>query len=72
MEVPGKLTEPMSWVETESDHGPFRPNDLIIALMGMTGSGKSSFIKLCTSDKSINIGHDLESCKCHCSPTKRN
>ncbi len=29
--------------------------------MGMTGSGKSSFISLC-SDKQPEVGHDLESC----------
>ncbi|KAI0859104.1 P-loop containing nucleoside triphosphate hydrolase protein [Xylaria cubensis] len=36
-------------------------NDIVIALMGMTGSGKSSFISLCT-DQEVEIGHDLQSC----------
>ncbi|KAJ2998470.1 hypothetical protein NUW58_g305 [Xylaria curta] len=36
-------------------------NDIVIALMGMTGSGKSSLIGLCT-DQEIEIGHDLKSC----------
>ncbi|CAK7209586.1 hypothetical protein SCUCBS95973_000490 [Sporothrix curviconia] len=36
-------------------------NDVVIALMGMTGAGKSSFISLC-SDKKPTIGHDLNSC----------
>lgn len=41
----------------------FEPDsdDVIIALMGMTGAGKSSFISLC-SDKKPTIGHDLQSC----------
>ncbi|KAI1412212.1 P-loop containing nucleoside triphosphate hydrolase protein [Hypoxylon sp. FL1857] len=36
-------------------------NDLVIALMGTTGSGKSSFIKLCTG-RDVVVGHDLKSC----------
>ncbi|KAF5639625.1 hypothetical protein F52700_4007 [Fusarium sp. NRRL 52700] len=43
-----------------SGHAP-RPNDAFIALMGITGSGKSSFITKCT-DKSATIGHDMISC----------
>ncbi|KAF3921632.1 hypothetical protein AA313_de0208306 [Arthrobotrys entomopaga] len=34
----------------------------IIALLGATGSGKSSFAKLTTGNPHITIGHDLESC----------
>jgi GTP-binding protein EngB required for normal cell division len=37
------------------------PNDVFIAVMGVTGSGKSSFIETC-SGKSVTVGHDLESC----------
>ena len=29
----------------------------ILAVMGVTGAGKSSFVKLVTGDSSINIGH---------------
>ncbi|OTA75563.1 hypothetical protein M434DRAFT_39029 [Hypoxylon sp. CO27-5] len=36
-------------------------DDLVIALMGTTGCGKSTFIKLCTG-RDIAIGHNLESC----------
>lgn len=36
-------------------------NDIVIALMGMTGSGKSSIISLCTN-QDIKIGHELVSC----------
>ncbi|VUC35472.1 unnamed protein product [Clonostachys rosea] len=38
-----------------------RPNDAFIAVMGVTGSGKSSFISLC-SGKAVRIGHTLEAC----------
>ena len=35
----------------------------IIALMGATGAGKSSMIKLITGDESVTIAHGLESGK---------
>ncbi|KAI1349759.1 hypothetical protein F5Y01DRAFT_288033 [Xylaria sp. FL0043] len=44
-----------------SDGETPRDNDIVIAIMGMTGSGKSSLISLCI-DQEIEIGHDLESC----------
>ncbi|KAJ3524909.1 hypothetical protein NM208_g11865 [Fusarium decemcellulare] len=37
------------------------PNDVFIAVMGVTGSGKSSFISVC-SDKNVHIGHSLDAC----------
>ncbi|KPM46151.1 hypothetical protein AK830_g256 [Neonectria ditissima] len=47
------------------DGGQARPSprstDVFIALMGITGSGKSSFISAC-SDKLVRIGHDLNAC----------
>jgi ABC-type transport system involved in cytochrome bd biosynthesis fused ATPase/permease subunit len=33
-----------------------------VAVMGVTGAGKSTFISL-LSDQDVNIGHDLESCQ---------
>ncbi|KAF8466339.1 P-loop containing nucleoside triphosphate hydrolase protein, partial [Kalaharituber pfeilii] len=33
-----------------------------IAVMGVTGAGKSTFIQTITGDKKITIGHNLESC----------
>ncbi|KIL90082.1 hypothetical protein FAVG1_06820 [Fusarium avenaceum] len=36
-----------------------RPGDKLIAMMGMTGSGKSTFISLCTG-KDVPVGHDLQ------------
>ena len=34
---------------------------IVIAVMGPTGSGKSSFIQNLTQDKTIKVGHGLES-----------
>lgn len=39
-----------------------RPNDIFIAVMGVTGAGKSSFIRLASGNKNVKIGHSLESC----------
>lgn len=44
--------------EADSSH---RPDDIIIPVMGITGSGKSTFIAHCTGDADT-IGHGLESC----------
>lgn len=38
-----------------------RPGDMVIAVMGVTGSGKSTFIQY-FSNETLVIGHDLESC----------
>ncbi|KIW68354.1 hypothetical protein PV04_04307 [Phialophora macrospora] len=38
-----------------------KPEDVFIAVMGLTGVGKSTFVTLCTQ-KQIQIGHQLESC----------
>ncbi|KAF5527233.1 Vegetative incompatibility protein HET-E-1 [Colletotrichum aenigma] len=37
-----------------------QPSDILIAVMGITGSGKSTFISLCT-DQSVSIGQGLHS-----------
>jgi ABC-type transport system involved in cytochrome bd biosynthesis fused ATPase/permease subunit len=36
-------------------------DDIVIALMGVTGSGKSTFISL-LAEQSVRIGHSLNSC----------
>ncbi|KAI0968510.1 P-loop containing nucleoside triphosphate hydrolase protein [Xylaria arbuscula] len=41
---------------------PPKPDSVFLLVMGMTGSGKSSFIADCTGREDIIIGHDLESC----------
>jgi ABC-type transport system involved in cytochrome bd biosynthesis fused ATPase/permease subunit len=38
-----------------------QPGDVVIAVMGMTGVGKSSFIQRVTGRKDIRIGHSLSS-----------
>ncbi|KAF4462061.1 hypothetical protein FALBO_11137 [Fusarium albosuccineum] len=38
-----------------------KESDVFIAVMGVTGSGKSSFISAC-SGRPVKIGHELESC----------
>ncbi|KAG9602826.1 hypothetical protein KCU86_g1472, partial [Aureobasidium melanogenum] len=35
------------------------PDDIVVALMGVTGSGKSTFIKRVTGRQDIQIGHEL-------------
>lgn len=37
--------------------------DIVIAVMGVTGAGKSSFIAAVTGRKDIRVGHDLYSGK---------
>ncbi|KAK1688499.1 P-loop containing nucleoside triphosphate hydrolase protein [Colletotrichum godetiae] len=37
------------------------PKTLFILVMGMTGAGKSSFVKACTG-KPVTVGHGLDSC----------
>ena len=37
------------------------PQDIIIAVMGITGSGKTTFISRCMGED-VGIGHDLHSC----------
>jgi dephospho-CoA kinase len=38
------------------------PSDIVIAVMGMTGVGKSTFINY-FSDEPVSVGHTLEACK---------
>ncbi|KAI1747908.1 hypothetical protein F4782DRAFT_519368 [Xylaria castorea] len=39
-----------------------KPDSVFLLVMGMTGSGKSSFIADCTGREDAQIGHDLASC----------
>jgi GTPase SAR1 family protein len=39
------------------------PNDAVIAVIGMTGVGKTSFIRSLVG-VDMQIGHDLEPCEC--------
>ncbi|MCJ1435575.1 hypothetical protein MMC27_004949 [Xylographa pallens] len=46
--------------ETKNSEGP-SANDIVIAVFGLTGAGKSSFISKLTG-KDLRIGHGLQSC----------
>jgi ABC-type hemin transport system ATPase subunit len=34
-----------------------------IAVMGVTGAGKSTFIRWASGDEEVEVGHDLHSCQ---------
>ncbi|KAK3671135.1 hypothetical protein LTR78_008936 [Recurvomyces mirabilis] len=38
-----------------------KPDDDFIAVMGVTGAGKSTFVSQCTGSPPLNVGHGLES-----------
>jgi signal recognition particle receptor subunit beta len=40
-----------------------RPNDVFIAVMGVTGAGKSTFISQ-LAQRPIKIGYSLQACRC--------
>ncbi|KIV87795.1 hypothetical protein PV11_03317 [Exophiala sideris] len=48
-------------IQSSGDDITFSKNDTVIAVMGVTGAGKSTFISLLT-DAQIEIGHGLRSC----------
>lgn len=41
----------------------YSPDDIFIAVMGMTGVGKTKFITDCTEEPTENKSHSLESCE---------
>jgi|SRR5437016_3885923 hypothetical protein len=43
-----------------------RQSEKIVILLGVTGSGKSSFVKAVTKQDDIVVGHGM--CSCMCSP----
>ncbi|KAK7697663.1 hypothetical protein SLS64_013293 [Diaporthe eres] len=47
---------------TKSMYNKFMSKDALIAVMGMTGSGKTTFISKVTGRTDLQIGHDLTSC----------
>lgn len=52
--------------ETPAKERQHSPSDAYIAVMGMTGSGKSSMIATCCPEAVADVGHALESRE-HCS-----
>lgn len=64
---PGNSTD--GWKEASlkyynkaKSHIGWGSKDALIAVMGMTGSGKTTFISKVTGRKDLQIGHDLTSC----------
>ena len=52
-----------SYERTDSVNRSARPReDVFFAVMGLTGSGKSTFVRNC-SKIDVKVGHDLVSCK---------
>ena len=47
----------------DSQAQPIERNVPIVAVMGVTGAGKSYFVQKATNRQDIVIGHDLQSCR---------
>lgn len=41
-----------------------KKDDVFIAIMGVTGAGKSTFISHCT-EQEVQVGHSLQACQSH-------
>ncbi len=37
-------------------------SDILIAVLGVTGAGKTTFVSKCTGNSDLVIGHGVESC----------
>ncbi|KAJ7511404.1 lipoxygenase [Mycena galericulata] len=57
------MDSPSDYSYTSKTNGPTdgHQDEIVIAVMGCTGTGKSSFIRLITGASGIKIGHSLES-----------
>ncbi|KAL0948456.1 hypothetical protein HGRIS_011029 [Hohenbuehelia grisea] len=49
-------------IESDFIPSPITQGDMIIAVMGPTGAGKSTFVNAATGRNSTEVGHSLESC----------
>ena len=36
---------------------------IVIGIMGVTGSGKSTFVRVASGNEDVTVGHSLEACK---------
>ncbi|KAK6518921.1 hypothetical protein TWF281_003613 [Arthrobotrys megalospora] len=63
-DIQPQVTESQKSADTsnKSTSIEFNKDDIIIAVMGVTGAGKSTLISLLVQDKNIEIGHGLTSC----------
>ena len=59
--IPGATTLEPTKDSTEASPSPDPPQDIYIAIMGRTGTGKTSFIQDATGKK-LKVGHNLRSC----------
>ena len=50
-----------------STEDTFYPTDVVVAVMGVTGTGKSTFIRLVTGNDKIKVGERLQSGEFLCS-----
>ncbi|KEY67953.1 hypothetical protein S7711_02161 [Stachybotrys chartarum IBT 7711] len=58
----GELKRDKSIYDRVKSYIPWSNKDVVIAVMGMTGSGKTTFISKVTGRSDLKIGHDLTSC----------
>ncbi|KAI6104713.1 P-loop containing nucleoside triphosphate hydrolase protein [Pisolithus croceorrhizus] len=72
--VPAVVKQPQGaggiWEDDAAVKGGADSSDIIIALMGPTGAGKSSFIAHATKQEDTGVGHDLTSCTSEIQVTK--
>lgn len=64
-ELPGWdcIQKGILWTPKSRQAAPrFTDRSILIAVMGMTGSGKTTFISKATRTE-MEVGHDLKSCK---------
>jgi hypothetical protein len=38
-------------------------SDVLIALLGLTGAGKTTFAQMASGDKTLKVGHSIYPCK---------
>jgi flagellar biosynthesis GTPase FlhF len=60
-EATAPATDNITVEATESKPPPYSPPNVYIAVMGQTGTGKTTFISDATGMK-LKIGHELDSC----------
>ncbi|KAJ9496627.1 hypothetical protein H2202_008000 [Exophiala xenobiotica] len=55
------IIPPVQQVAPTMQQPCLRAGDVVLAVMGVTGAGKSTFVSLLSPDKDVEIGHDLRS-----------
>ncbi|KAF5384428.1 hypothetical protein D9615_003468 [Tricholomella constricta] len=57
----GGKSIPQDWPEDEAISDP-QQHDIVIPVMGITGSGKSTLINSLLGEKRLSVGHDIDPC----------